>query len=93
MVVRDDLDLVLQDFGVPVAAAGSTGIGILDHNSELLIDGQAVVADYVLTCRTDQFGALRYGDPITVDGAAYKVEHAPIRHYDGLLCGIPLILG
>jgi len=85
-------DLLLQDFGLSAIAGAVSGLGILDRNSELILGGQVVMVDYMLTCRTDQFGALQYGDDIIIDGANYKVRHEALKLADGLYCSIPLEL-
>ena len=85
-------DLLLADFGVSVTAGAVSGLGILDKNSEMLLQGQVVSIDYALTCRTDLFGQLQYGASITVDGVGYKVIHEPMRVADGVFSVIPLEL-
>jgi len=83
--------LDLAGFGVPVTAGAVSGTGILDQNSELILGGDVVMIDYLLTILTSQFGNLAYGDSITIDGASYKVEHEPMRVDDGTFCRIPLM--
>lgn len=85
-------DLLLQDFGLSVTAGAVSGIGILDRNSEIILGGQVVMVDYMLTCRTDQFGELQYGADITVDEIGYRVRHEALRLSDGRYCSIPLEL-
>jgi hypothetical protein len=87
----DDLDLFLEDFAVPVTANGTSGSGILDQNSEVVIGGEVVMIDYLLTVKTAEFGALSYGDLITVDGASFRVEHEPLRDGDGRTAQVPLV--
>jgi hypothetical protein len=83
-------DLLLQDFGLSASAGAVSGLGILDRNSEIILGGQVVMVDYMLTCRTDQFGALQYGSGIIVGGVSYTVRHEPLKLADGLYCSIPL---
>lgn len=78
--------------GVSVTAGAVSGTGLLDQNSELVIDGQVVSVDYALTCATALFGSLQYGDAITVAGASYTVRHEPMRLGDGSDCVVPLML-
>jgi hypothetical protein len=59
-------------------------------NSEIILDGDGTVIDYLLTAKTDLFGSLNYGSPVTVDGQTYKVEMQPQRFNDGAFCKIPL---
>ena len=88
----DDLDDFLDlDMGaVPVIAGAVTGLGYLDLNSEIIFDGGVTSIDYLLTAKTDLFGSLNYGSPITVGGQTYKVEMQPQRFNDGAFCKIPL---
>jgi hypothetical protein len=85
-------DLLLQDFGLSITAGAVSGIGILDRNSEIILGGQVVMVDYMVTCRTGQFGTLQYGSAIIIDGVRYNVRHEALRLADGLYCSIPLEL-
>lgn len=76
---------------VPVVAGAVTGQGFLSQNSELILGGEITIIDYLLTVPTATFGSLSYGDLITVDGVAYKVEHQPMRFDDGTFCRVPLM--
>jgi len=91
-LLAEDLDLFLEDFAVPVTANGTSGAGILDQNSEIILGGEVAMIDYLLTVKTEDFGSLSYGDLITVDGATYKVETQPLRIDDGRFCKVPLVL-
>jgi len=83
--------LDLNGFGVPVVAGAVSGAGILDQNSEIILGGDVVMIDYLLTILTSQFGNLVYGDTIAIDGTYYKVEHEPMRFDDGTFSKIPLM--
>jgi hypothetical protein len=93
MAFTEDLDIFLDldGFGVPVTAGAVSGVGILDKNAELVIDGELNVIDYLLTVSTELFGNLGYGSPMVVDGQTYKAAIVPKPFDDGLLCRIPLI--
>lgn len=86
----EDLTLFLSDFAVPVTAGAAAGNGILDINSEIVLGGNVVIVDYLLTAEASLFGSLAYGNPIYVNGEAFTVEHEPFRIDDGKLCRIPL---
>ena len=88
----EDPSVFLADFGVPVVAGVVTGTGILDLNSEIILGGEAVMIDYLLTVPTATFGGLGYGDTVTVDGTNYKTESQPMRFDDGTFCRVPLML-
>jgi len=84
--------LDLNGFGVPVVAGAVSGAGILDQNSEIILGGELTVIDYLLTVPTATFGALAYGDLVTVNGVSYKVETQPQRFDDGAFCRVPLVM-
>jgi hypothetical protein len=90
MAIADDATFYLADFGVSVAAGAVSGLGILDQNSEMLLNGDVVSVDYALTCQVSLFGGLGYGSAITVDGTRYEVRHEPMRQDDGTFCVVPL---
>lgn len=78
--------------GSSVVTAGAvTGSGFLAINSELVVNNDVVMIDYLLTILTNQFGSLAYGDTIAIDGVFYKVEHEPMRFEDGTFSKIPLM--
>lgn len=87
----EDLDTLLADFGVPVTANGSSGIGILDQVSDVALGGEALFIDYQLTVKTAEFGSLSYGDTVTVEGISYRVESQPLRDADGRFCRVPMV--
>ena len=76
MTLLDDPTIYLADFGVDVVAGATTGLGILDMPSEVVIDNQIITTDYVLTCESSKFGNLLYGSQVTVNGVAYEVRSA-----------------
>lgn len=73
-MLTEDTTLFLADFGVDVVAGTTTGKGILDMPSELIVDGQIISTDYTLTCETSKFGALLYGSQVSVNGVPYTVR-------------------
>jgi hypothetical protein len=88
-VITEDLDGFLEDFGVTCTAGGVTAKGIFDMPSQVVADGMVLTTDYKVTCRASVFGALKYGDAITVDGAAYTVRENMLID-DGKFCEIML---
>jgi hypothetical protein len=93
MAFTEDLSVFLDfdGFGVPVTVGAVSGVGIFDKGGELVLNGQAVDVDYLLTVPTSTFGNLGYGNAITVDGQTYKVEYQPMPFDDGTFCRISLI--
>lgn len=85
-----DLDLLVgPPFGKPVVAGAVSGYGILDVPTQVIADGMVLTTEYRLTVRTDQFGGLKYGDSVTVDGVSYVVRE-PMLVDDGLLTEVLL---
>ena len=76
---------------VSVTAGAVSGRGFLKINSEVILGGEVTVIDYMLEALTAEFGALGYGQAITVGGESYKVEMQPQRVDPGMWCRIPLI--
>ncbi len=61
--------------GVPVTWGAVSGEAILEQNAELVSGGNVISVEYMLhNLPTAQFGALKYGDLITVDGLSYAVR-------------------
>lgn len=74
MAITEDLDGFLADFGVTCTAGAVTAKGILDMPGEVVAGGMVLSTDYTLTARHSNFGTLKHGDSITVDGDAYTVR-------------------
>ena len=85
MLQEVDQDL-LQDFGLSISAGAVSGLCILDKQSEIILDGRAVVVDYTAIARTDLFGNLQYGSQLSIAGVNYKICHEPIKIADGKYC-------
>lgn len=84
----EDPGIFLADFGKPVVAGATTGLGIMEQNAELILGGEMSTMEYVLIALTSVFGTLAYGQTITVDGQAYKVEGRPMPFDDGTFCRV-----
>ena len=74
MSLSESLDVFLNDFGVSVTAGAVSGVGVLDMPTQIVANGMVLSTDYVLTCRADLFGGLKYGDAVNVAGVAYTVR-------------------
>jgi hypothetical protein len=72
-MITESLDGFLNDFGVPVVFGSISGLGIFDSPSSI-VGGLSISNDYSVIVRASVFGALKYGDSVTVDGVAYKVR-------------------
>jgi hypothetical protein len=76
-------DFLLNDFGSSVTAGAVVGLGIMDRDSQIIMNDNVVTVNYALTVRTDQFGSLQYGDLVQHDGLVYRLQHEPLRLADG----------
>jgi hypothetical protein len=89
MAFTEDLSVFLADLGISVTAGAVSGLGILDMPGESIMGDMVITTNYMLTCRSDQFGTVGYGASITVAATAYKVqENLPIG--DGRFCRLHL---
>lgn len=75
---------------VPVVTPLATGEGFLDQNSELVLEGQLVMVDYVLKAPSTLAGQLDYGDLLTIGGRQFSVTHAGLRYSDGTWMSVPV---
>jgi hypothetical protein len=85
-------DFLLADFGSSVTAGAVVGLGVMDRASQIIMNDQVVTVDYALTVRTDQFGALQYGDQVQHEGQSYRLQHEPLKLADGRFCVMVLEL-
>lgn len=76
-------------FASTVVWGAVTGKGILDAPGSVLAGGDVMSTEYMVTCPAADFGAAKYGDPITVGGVSFTVrENRPID--DGAFVEITL---
>ncbi len=73
-MLSENLDVFLADFGVTVTDGTTTTTGVLDMPSEVIAGGMVITTDYSLTVKASVYPNLKYGDALTVDGAAYTVR-------------------
>jgi hypothetical protein len=74
MAITEDLDVYLQDFGVPVVWESVSNTGLLDMPDELIGDGMSISTEYSVLVRSSLFAGILRGDSITVDGTGYTVR-------------------
>ena len=92
MAFEEDFDFLNEDdFGVPVIWGAISSSGILDKNAQLIFGGNVVSVDYAVRLKSSIFSALRYGDLLQVDGAAYSVRE-PMPVGDGAYMMVSLSL-
>jgi hypothetical protein len=88
MFAEDPL-LFLSDFGLPVSAGGTQGVGILDMPGEYVLDDMQISTDYMLRCEASKFGGLKYGDNVQIEANFYTVRENRLVD-DGLFCLVSL---
>lgn len=79
-------DFLLADFGSSVTAGAVVGLGIMDRQSQLIMNDQVVSVEYALTVRTDQFGGLGFGDQVAYEGEVFRLQNEPLKLADGRFC-------
>lgn len=79
-------DFLLADFGSSVTAGAVVGLGIMDRQSQVMMNDQVISVEYALTVRTDLFGGLGYGDQVVHEGQVYRLQHEPLKLADGRFC-------
>jgi hypothetical protein len=90
MALSEDLNQFLNDFGLSCTAGAVSALGILDMPGRVLAaDGMVISTDYVLTAKASDFGALLYGDALTVAGVNYQVREV-LKIDDGAFVEISL---
>jgi hypothetical protein len=92
MAFEEDFDFLNEDdFGVPVIWGAISSSGILDKNAQLIFSGNVISVDYAVRLKSSIFSALRYGDLLQVNGAAYSVRE-PMPVGDGAYMMVSLSL-
>jgi hypothetical protein len=76
----------LADFGRPVVAGATEGLGILDMPGEYILDQRVITDRYSLTVESSKFSGLDYGDTLTHGGQSYQVKEGPLVVGDGVFC-------
>ena len=90
MSFADDLTSMFDGpFGVSCTAGSTTANGILNEPTSYAVGDQVIYTDYILHCRTADFGSLNTGDTITGGGTAYEVRELQ-KTADGLETQISL---
>jgi hypothetical protein len=94
MAFEEDPSVFFDDFARRVTTSGVDVLrgGILDQPQRIITeDGEVVVTDYTLLVRTNEFGGVKLGEIIVVDGVVYRVRHEPMKHIDGVFSTLRLM--
>lgn len=86
----DDLQGYLQDFGRAVTAKARTGLGVISHQSEIVVKGEIVYTGNSILTSQDIASDLTHGDLITYHGVTYEVLHDPFASADGFFFRVPV---
>ena len=91
---QEDPTVFFDDFALPVTGRGvfvERG-GILDQPQEFVgDDGDVMVTDHTLLVRTADFGGIRTGDVVDVDGIRYRARRDARAMADGVFAQISLL--
>lgn len=81
MPLSENLDVFLQtaEFAVAVTNGVTATTGILDMPSEVIAGNMVITTDYALTIKASVYPNLKYGDSLTVAGAAYTVREVRLQ--------------
>jgi hypothetical protein len=93
-VLEEDPTIFFDDFALPVTGRGVSVErgGILDLPQEFVgEDGDVMVTDYMLLVRASDFGAIRMGDVMDVDGIRYRARRDARLMVDGVFAQIGLM--
>lgn len=89
-MMTENLDTFLNDFGVPVSFGAVSGFGIFDEPDQV-VGGLSISTEYSVVLKFSDFGALQFGDTITVDGTDYTAKE-PRKMDDGRFMRVSLEL-
>lgn len=91
---EEDPTVFFDDFALPVTGRGvfvERG-GILDQPQEFVgDDGDVMVTDYMLLVRASDFGSIRVGDIVDVDGIRYRARRDARAMADGVFAQVELM--
>lgn len=91
---EEDTSIFFDDFARRVTTSGVDVLkgGILDQPQEIITEnGDAVVTDYCLLVRTSEFGGVKLGEIVVVDGVVYRVRREPMKKVDGMFSSIRMM--
>lgn len=81
MALSENLDVFIAtaEFAVTVTNGVTATTGILDMPSEIIAGNMVISTDYALTIKSSVYPTLKYGDSLTVAGAAYTVREVRLQ--------------
>lgn len=81
MALSENLDVFIAtaEFAVAVTNGVTATTGILDMPSEIIAGNMVISTDYALTIKSSVYPTLKYGDSLTVAGAAYTVREVRLQ--------------
>lgn len=73
-----DVAALFADMGVPITIAGTSGLGLVDENDQIVVSnngrGEVVGGIHTVTVQTSKFPPIANGQAIVVDGVTYTVR-------------------
>jgi riboflavin synthase alpha subunit len=81
VALSENLDAFIStaEFAVAVTNGTTATTGILDMPSEIIAGNMVISTDYALTIKSSVYPTLKYGDSLTVAGAAYTVREVRLQ--------------
>ena len=73
-MITENLDLFFADFGVSFTAGAVSGMCIKDEPGLNILGNQIIEVGHQVIVKSSLFGALLYGDAVTVNGVAFTVK-------------------
>ncbi len=74
MVISENLDTFLADFGVEVVFGGKKYVGFLDEPDQILGDSLSLSTEYLLTVKSSDIPTASQGDSIKVSSLDFAVR-------------------
>lgn len=74
MAFTENQALFFEDFGETVTVAGTSGVGIFDNASRVVLDGMVATAGPTLTIRQSGFPTVLRDAAVAVRGVNYTVR-------------------
>lgn len=89
-MIGDESLGMLAEWGRPITAKARTGLGILSHQTDIVVSGEIVYTGDSILAEVSVCGDLTHSDLINHDGVSYMVENDPFMGADGFLCRVPV---
>ena len=89
MIESESLGM-LEEWGSPMTAKARTGLGILSHQTDIVVSGEIVYTGDSILTSSDLVFDITHGDIVNYAGVSYVVQHDPFKSADGSLYRVPV---